>query len=97
MKDLKWLEYLDSEEVDFIKNFIISSGSLKKLAEIYNVSYPTVRIRLNRLIQKIQLNDNVENEPYVKFIKSLAIDDKIEVNIAKLLIQEYRKEEIDNE
>lgn len=97
MKDLKWLEYLDSEEVDFIKNFVISSGSLKKLAEIYNVSYPTVRIRLNRLIQKIQLNDNVENEPYVKFIKSLAIDDKIEVNVAKLLIQEYRKEEIGNE
>ena len=39
----KWLENLDDEDINFIKIFITSSGSLKEVAKIYDVSYPTVR------------------------------------------------------
>jgi hypothetical protein len=89
---LSWLENLDAEEIDFIKKFVLVSGSLKDLGAIYEVSYPTVRLRLDRLIQKIQLNDNLQEEPYINVIKSLAIDGRIEFNAAKLLIEEYLKE-----
>lgn len=86
-----WIENLEDEELTFIKNFILSSGSLKELANIYDVTYPTVRLRLDRLIEKIKLNDKYENEPYVKLIKNLAVNDKLDFDTAKILIDEYRK------
>lgn len=87
----KWLENLDDEDINFIKKFILSSGSLKEIAEIYNVTYPTVRLRLDKLIQKIELNDKVPSEPYISLIKQLALNDKLDFETAKILINEYKK------
>ena len=87
---LGWIENLENDEIDFIKNFVITSGSLKELGKMYDVSYPTVRLRLDRVIQKIKLNESEKDEPYINFIKTLAIDDKIDFNIAKVLIEKYK-------
>lgn len=86
-----WFTNLSSEEHSFIKKLILSSGSLKELAAIYNVTYPTVRLRLDRLISKIQLSDKAINDSYINTIKNLAIDEKISLDTAKLLINEYKK------
>ena len=86
------MENLEVEDLTFIKNFILSSGSLKEIAREYDVSYPTVRLRLDKLIQKIQVADDFENEPFVGLVKRLAVDEKIDFNVAKLLISEYRKQ-----
>lgn len=85
------IENLDDAEIDFIKRFILESGSLKEMAAIYGVSYPTVRLRLDRLIEKIKLSDK-EDLFYVSLIKSMAIDGKITLDAAKILIEEYKKE-----
>ena len=45
---------LDPEEQRFIETFILESGSLKAMARHLGVSYPTVRNRLDDIIQKIQ-------------------------------------------
>ncbi|MCG9844036.1 DUF2089 domain-containing protein, partial [Staphylococcus argenteus] len=37
---------------------MLSSGSLKQLSEEYRVSYPTIRLRLDRLIEKIKINES---------------------------------------
>ena len=87
----EWLASLDEEDVSFIKKFVLASGSLKEVAGIYGVSYPTVRLRLDRLIQKIQLGEQIENEPYIALIKRLAVKDKLDFDTAKLLINEYKK------
>ena len=87
----EWLSSLNVEDINFIKKFILASGSLKEIAQLYKVTYPTVRLRLDRLIQKIQLNDKNENEPYVSLIKKMAVDDKIDFDTAKILISEYKK------
>ena len=87
-----WILSLAEEDLKFVKNFVMNSGSLKEIAKIYEVSYPTVRIKLDRLIQKIQLNDAADNEEFVKFIKQLTIDDRINLEEAKLIIDKYRKE-----
>src|SRR5690625_6101197 len=63
------------------------SGSLKDVAKIYDVSYPTVRIKLDRLIEKIKLHDEVDNEDFIQFIKQLSIDDRIELEEANLIIR----------
>ena len=87
----EWMAGLEEEDVAFLKNFLLCSGSLKEIAGLYGVTYPTVRLRLDRLIQKIRLEDAVDQEPYVALIKRLALNDKLDFDTAKLLIAEYRK------
>lgn len=87
----EWLASLDEEDVSFIKKFVLASGSLKEVAGIYGVTYPTVRLRLDRLIQKIRLGEQADEEPYIALIKRLAVNDKLDFDTAKLLINEYKK------
>ena len=87
-----WILSLENEDLEFIKNLVLHSGSLKEIAKIYEVSYPTVRLKLDRLIDKIKMNDAVENQEFIKFIKSLSIDDRISVEDAKLIIEKYKQE-----
>ena len=87
----EWMANLDDEDVSFIKNFIMASGSLKEIAKQYNVTYPTVRLRLDKLIQKIQISEDTANEPYIALIKRLAVNEKIDFEAAKILINEYKK------
>lgn len=87
----EWLANLTEEDLAFIKNFVLSSGSLKQMSQLYQVSYPTMRLRLDRLIEKIRLNDNETEDPFILLVKSLAIDDRYDVDTARILIDEYRK------
>ena len=87
----EWMVNLDDEDISFNKKFILASGSLKEIANQYNVTYPTVRLRLDKLIQKIQISENTANEPYVALIKRLAVNEKVDFDTAKILINEYKK------
>ncbi len=84
----EWIFKLDDDDISFIKTLILSSGSLKSVATHYDTSYHIVRNRLNALIQKIQLTE-AEEDWYVKFIKSLALDDAYDYETAKQLIEKY--------
>lgn len=86
-----WLAELDEEDLAFMKRFLLASGSLKEVASLYGVSYPTVRLRLDRLIQKIRLAESAEPDSYISLVKKLAVNDKLDFDTAKLLITEYRK------
>ncbi len=44
---------LSREDLDFIAELVLKSGSLKDLAAAYGVSYPTIRGRLDRLIERL--------------------------------------------
>lgn len=87
----EWMANLDDEDVAFIKRFILASGSLKEIAKLYGVTYPTVRLKLDKLIQKIQISESTANEPYVALIKRLAVNEKLDFDTAKILISEYKK------
>ena len=87
----EWMAGLEEEDVAFIKKFILASGSLKEVAGQYGVTYPTVRLRLDRLIQKIRLSEDVAADPYIATIKRLAVNEKIDLDTAKVLIAEYKK------
>ena len=87
----EWMAELEEEDLTFIKNFLLASGSLKEVAGQYGVTYPTVRLRLDRLIQKIQLSEDRAAEPYVALIKRLALSGKLDFDTAKVLVSEYRK------
>ena len=87
----EWMINLDDEDISFIKKFIMASGSLKEVANQYGVTYPTVRLRLDRLMQKIQISEDTANEPYIALIKRLAVNEKVDFDTAKILISEYKK------
>ena len=91
----EWMAGLEEEDVAFIRRFVLASGSLKEVAGVYGVTYPTVRLRLDRLIQKIRLTEAAEADPYVSLVKRLAVDDKLDFDTAKILIAEYRRTEED--
>ena len=87
-----WMKNLDDEDMIFIKRFLLASGSLKEVAKLYGVTYPTVRVRLNKLIDKIKLSEDKEdNDEFVELIKRYVIDEDIEFDVAKNLITEYKK------
>ena len=93
----EWMAELDEEDVAFIRRFLLASGSLKEVAGEYGVSYPTVRLRLDRLIQKIRLGEDRAADPYVALIKRLAVSDKVDFAAAKILISEYKKQKETNQ
>ena len=88
----QWMLALEEEDAAFLKNFLMKSGSLKDIAKLYGVSYPTVRLRLDKLIQKVSLSEQKEEEPFLAFIKGLAVDARIDLETAKMIMEKYKKE-----
>ena len=87
----EWMAGLEDEDVAFIKKFLLASGSLKEVAGLYGVTYPTVRLRLDRLIQKIHLSEDTAADPYVALVKWVAVAEMLYFYTAKLMNQSYKK------
>lgn len=85
-----WVLALEQEHLEFIRKFVLNSGSLKDMATAYQVSYPTVRAKLNQLIERI---DSVQQEDveFVNMIKNLVLDERLSLDVAKTIIDSYRK------
>ncbi|GKQ43294.1 hypothetical protein RD055328_12170 [Companilactobacillus sp. RD055328] len=90
-----WYEDMTDEDMIFIKRFVLSSGSLKQVAKEYSVSYPTVRNRLNEVINKIDIIDEKDSEPFIMDVMRLVTDDEISYNSAKKIIDFYEGEQDD--
>ena len=52
--DLPLYLQLSREEQDFILEFFLSSGSIKEMAKQAELSYPTMRNKMDDLIEKIK-------------------------------------------
>jgi hypothetical protein len=88
-----WLDHLSEEDFGFLKRFVLSSGSLKETAETYGVSYPTVRIRLDRLIQKIQaLEDEKTRSEFERVLRAQYADGRLDLPTVKILLAAHRRE-----
>lgn len=92
----EWMAGLEDEDVVFIKKFLLASGSLKEIAKQYKVTYPTVRLRLDKVIQKVQMSENGMNDPFVALVKRLALDEKLDFDTAKMLINAYKKTKLED-
>jgi hypothetical protein len=86
-----WLAELNDEDVQFLRRFILGSGSLKAVAEEYGVSYPTVRARLDRLIEKVEAaSDPRISDPFQRKLRMLTADGEISSHVARELLDAYR-------
>lgn len=88
-----WLKFLSDEDLAFIRNFILASGSLKELALIYGVSYPTLRLRLDRLIEKIKIAEAHHSASHFeRTLRALYAEGKIEMETLRALLAAHKLE-----
>ena len=88
-----WLDFLSEEDLAFVKRFILASGSLKAVAKAYGISYPTVRLRLDRLIEKIKVVDDHQIvSPFERLARAQYAEGRIDVHTLKTLLEAHREE-----
>jgi hypothetical protein len=58
--ELPQLAQLDAEDQVFVTAFLRCHGSIKEMEQIFGVSYPTIKSRLNRIAQSLEF---VETNP----------------------------------
>jgi hypothetical protein len=92
-QELRWLDHLTPEDVSFLKRFLLASGTLKELARQYGVSYPTVRLRLDRLIEKVRLIDEQTHAgPFELALRTLYAEGKVDDEAFRALLGAYERE-----
>ena len=87
-----WIRELSEEDWQFIKRLLLASGSLKDVARQYGISYPTVRIRLNRLIEKVKILDSEKTKTkFHRKLQMLVADGRLDITVAKILLREFEE------
>lgn len=86
-----WLAALDEEDRQFLRRFVLCSGSLKALCEEYDVSYPTMRARLDRLIAKVKAAEESQSaDAFELKLRILVADGKVSAAAARELLKAHR-------
>jgi Domain of unknown function (DUF2089)-HTH len=94
----RWTDHLSDEDLAFLKRFLLASGTLKELASQYGVSYPTVRLRLDRLIDKVELLDRDDGAgPFERALRATFADARLDADTFRLLLDAYRRESQDED
>lgn len=89
----KWIESLSDEDINFLKRFLLTSGSLKALAQDYGVSYPTLRLRLDRLIEKVKIIESQEIQTeFERQLRVLYAERKIDLATLKKILNAHKRE-----
>lgn len=85
-----WVGDLAIEDLEFVRRFVLASGSLKALAQQYGVSYPTIRLRLDRVIARVKASETLpESDAMVRRIRLLIADGSLEPTVGRSLLETY--------
>lgn len=85
---------LTAEEQDLMLQFVLASGSLKDLARVYQVSYPTIRTRVDRMIERLRhAMAGESSDPVMQLLTVLVDRGEITVSAARALRDVYRQTE----
>src|SRR5213594_4355822 len=88
-----WIELLDDEDLAFLKRFLLASGTLKEVASQYGISYPTVRLRLDRLIQKVTLLESMRSPSEFELrLRAAYADGRMDAETFHQLLNAYTTE-----
>ena len=89
----RWIDRMSDEDLSFVKRFVLASGSLKAMADVYGISYPTVRLRLDRLIERIKIYDSEKiTSEFERVLRAQYADGKIDLATLKTLLEAHKKE-----
>jgi len=62
---------LSTQEQQFVELFVLASGSLKQMASLLEISYPTVRTRLDRLIERLKEERTKDEERKQRILEDI--------------------------
>ncbi len=65
------LANLSSEDQVFVMAFVRCSGSIKEMEEMFGISYPTVKNRINRIAEQLKFVEVVKVSPQEEIIEEL--------------------------
>ena len=89
----RWIDRMSDEDLSFVKRFVLASGSLKAMADFYGISYPTVRLRLDRLIERIKIYDSEKiTSDFERVLRAQYADAKIDLATLKTLLEAHKRE-----
>ena len=54
--------YLDEETLEFIETFLLARGNIKELEKILSISHPTVKARIDRMVDEINRIKGIDEE-----------------------------------
>jgi hypothetical protein len=84
---------LTEGELDLVLQLVLASGSLKDLAEVYKVSYPTIRLRMDRLMERVrQIASGTTPDPMMQLLADLVERGDIAVPAARAVRDLYRRQ-----
>lgn len=87
-----WILGLDESDLQLIRRFVLASGSLKQLAAEYEVSYPTIRGRIDSLIERMRVLDaNSKDDVLEAKVRLLVADGEISPKLGKDLMRLHRQ------
>jgi len=87
------LSALTDGELDLVLQLVLASGSLKDLAGVYKVSYPTIRARMDRLIERVrQIAGGTSSDPMMQLLADLVERGDIAVPAARAVRDLYRQQ-----
>jgi hypothetical protein len=96
--DDSWIDRLSEEDLAFLKRFVLASGSLKDLGAAYGVSYPTIRLRLDRLVEKVRLLDQRKRAGrFEKLLLTQYADGKLDAGTMRVLLAAHEQEVAEGE
>lgn len=83
---------LPREDLDFVLQLVLKSGSLKDLAAEYDVSYPTIRARLDKVIERLRgVLAGRAPDPLVELLATLLERGEISSSAAKAVRELHRQ------
>jgi hypothetical protein len=85
------LQMLAEPDLDFVVQFVLTSGSLKEMAKLHQVSYPTIRATLDRVIENLRQSlGGWPPDPMTDLLAELVERGEIKVAAAKQIRSTHR-------
>jgi hypothetical protein len=86
------LRQLSDDDLEFVQRFVLASGSLKDLAAEYGVSYPTIRARLDKLLDRLKsLVAGRPRDPMSELLADLIGRGEIAPGAARAVLDMHRR------
>jgi len=84
---------LSDGELELVMRLVLTSGSLKELAQYYGVSYPTIRSRLDQVIGHLrEVIEEYEADGLPGVIEELVNRGEVTQDAARTIIDAHRAE-----
>ncbi len=86
------LRQLSDDDLEFVQRFVLAEGSLKDLAAQYGVSYPTIRARLDKLLERLRaVVAGQPRDPMAEHLADLIGRGEVAASAARSVLELHRR------